>query len=584
MSKKNNLSVLKLINKCAADEEHKDKVTVLPLMCGTGKSTAISYKIRECIEKNSGLLVVTDRKDRLKGYLEPDRDEELKQYLENNKNKIALLVSGKKLAEELKRMHSCPILLMTTQRYFSLERDELIDKYLKWQNGQRSLIIFDEMPELYTDYKLDIPSINQLDTALFECAITFPGQHYENKNGFFTSEWYKVRVHFLTELSTFFFDISTTHSFFRLHSDNETFLTFDELTNLPYYDPVSIVDVDKFKKEYGIDKIEQKYNRPILFIDKYPFGGKLMYTFFTDFIQFTREENDVLSAATNRLMKIADAYLVHYIDVYCKINRPNIVSIDPNAYKIYKALIYFLYNDTLYSYRDISTGKRESYYQVTISNKNRLSDLNSKVIILDGTADLTPDYNQDYIHMIDCSGYIRQLPNLHIKIINESSSRQKIYDKVSKNTAYFKSVWEFLRQQTKDENPVIFTYKDISDITSSEIESESTNAASEEIKQNKETATKEDEFDPSEVMPGYLGNLRGLNEFLNYRVFGQVGLLIKPPSYYLSHYLNTVKSFRAECSEQNKVYFYADDPVFTTIEYKNNMNYDILADICRMSP
>ena len=52
MDEQKKLSVLELINKYAADEEHKDKVTVLPLMCGTGKSTAISYKMRECIESN----------------------------------------------------------------------------------------------------------------------------------------------------------------------------------------------------------------------------------------------------------------------------------------------------------------------------------------------------------------------------------------------------------------------------------------------------------------------------------------------------------------------------------------------------
>ena len=580
MSEENKLTVLELINKCAADEEYKDKVTVLPLMCGTGKSTAISYKIRECIEENSGLLVVTDRKKRLEEYFDP-RDAELKQYLDKNKNKIALLVSGKKLAVELKRMHSCPILLMTTQRYFSLERDELIDKYLKWKNGQRSLIIFDEMPELYTDYKLDISSINQLDSVLYECVIDNPGERYENRNGFNSSGWNELRLRFLTDIVPVF--KTDKHNYCRLHprTSNDV-LTPAEMTELPYYDLKSIINVEKFKKEYYIDKLEKKYNSTILIMLDEPYAGSIISRWYTDIIPDDSDDKVAVEIAQGQLNTIEQSFSVSYIDQFCRDNRSNIISIDSKAYKTYRALMYFMYNDTIYTFRDITTGKKEIYYQITMSNKSLLSDLGSKVIILDGTADLTPDYNQDYIHMIDCSSYIRQLPNLHIRIINESSSRQKIYDKVSDNTAYFKTIWEYLRQQTNDDNPAIFTYKDISDITSCEIESEAKNAASDELRQNKETAKNEDEFDPSEAMPGYLGNLRGLNEFLNYRVFGQVGLLIKPPSYYVSHYLDRDESLRAELSELNMFYpesIEALDKVLKTTEYKSVMYNDILADI-----
>lgn len=149
MSEESKLSVLELINKCAADEEHKDKVTVLPLMCGTGKSTAITYKIRECIESNTGILIVTDRTGRLKKYLEPDPrfDIDLYDYFnrDETKKKISMLVSGENLQKELGRMSSCPVLLMTTQRYFSLERDELIEKYLTWDNGRRQLVIINRI-------------------------------------------------------------------------------------------------------------------------------------------------------------------------------------------------------------------------------------------------------------------------------------------------------------------------------------------------------------------------------------------------------------------------------------------------------
>ncbi len=69
------MSVLDLINEVAADRDHIQDISVLPLMCGTGKSTAISYKIKETIEQaketGHGLLIITDRVDRMDDYMHP---------------------------------------------------------------------------------------------------------------------------------------------------------------------------------------------------------------------------------------------------------------------------------------------------------------------------------------------------------------------------------------------------------------------------------------------------------------------------------------------------------------------------------
>ena len=66
--------VLTLINEAAKDKKHK--ITVLPFMCGSGKSSAVSEKIAEAIKKREGLLVVTDRVKRLHEYLKPWHDSE----------------------------------------------------------------------------------------------------------------------------------------------------------------------------------------------------------------------------------------------------------------------------------------------------------------------------------------------------------------------------------------------------------------------------------------------------------------------------------------------------------------------------
>lgn len=67
--------ILQLINDIKSDPKRKKEITVLPIMCGSGKSTAISYLIRQTIENASvtgnGLLVVTDRIDRLEDYMHP---------------------------------------------------------------------------------------------------------------------------------------------------------------------------------------------------------------------------------------------------------------------------------------------------------------------------------------------------------------------------------------------------------------------------------------------------------------------------------------------------------------------------------
>ena len=78
-------SILHQINLIAEDKEPDSKITVLPYMCGSGKSTAISYLIRQTIENHEstgdGLLIVTDRKDRMEDYLCSSCDAELDSFL-----------------------------------------------------------------------------------------------------------------------------------------------------------------------------------------------------------------------------------------------------------------------------------------------------------------------------------------------------------------------------------------------------------------------------------------------------------------------------------------------------------------------
>lgn len=155
--------VLELINQLAV-ANGENKAYVLPLMCGTGKSSVISLKIREYIERNEGLLVLTDRKDRLASYLKPGNNDELYKYLQTHTNSVAIMTA--ETVEKFKKTHHLyPILLMTTQRYFRLTVDE-IKEYLNWDGGKRGLVLIDEKPELISWNKLDIKELRKLYDAI----------------------------------------------------------------------------------------------------------------------------------------------------------------------------------------------------------------------------------------------------------------------------------------------------------------------------------------------------------------------------------------------------------------------------------
>ena len=54
--------ICSLVKQIANDVEYQDRVSVLPIMCGKGKSSSISYFIKEHIEseERNGVIVVTD--------------------------------------------------------------------------------------------------------------------------------------------------------------------------------------------------------------------------------------------------------------------------------------------------------------------------------------------------------------------------------------------------------------------------------------------------------------------------------------------------------------------------------------------
>lgn len=113
-----------MIDEAQEDISTSDKISVFNLQCGTGKSTAIRLKIRQVIEANNGdgLIVITDSLDRMRDYVQPD-DPELQELFKQHADKIAIM-THENFDEVKYTQRSCPVLIMSTQRYIYLTPKE----------------------------------------------------------------------------------------------------------------------------------------------------------------------------------------------------------------------------------------------------------------------------------------------------------------------------------------------------------------------------------------------------------------------------------------------------------------------------
>lgn len=127
-------------------------IEVVSDRCGLGKSSLIN-----AILKNTsiGAIFITDRLDRLDVTATLLGDECY--YMHFTEEEI----DSKKIFLEQK---SKRVLLMTTQRYFSLTAEE-IESYKEWIGGTRELVIIDEKPPIIEVIEVDNEYINSIENA-----------------------------------------------------------------------------------------------------------------------------------------------------------------------------------------------------------------------------------------------------------------------------------------------------------------------------------------------------------------------------------------------------------------------------------
>lgn len=150
-----------------ANSDNTGKIDVFGIPCGLGKSRYIRYLISDYINKNEGLVVVTDSIERLTDYTQDENDKKLTEYINSNRNKIALLTNNNFL-EEIEALHYKKIVLLSTQRYFMMTKSEIIDTLINYKYGQRQKIVFDERPYTYQLLRVDIRTVDEIDIAFHQ--------------------------------------------------------------------------------------------------------------------------------------------------------------------------------------------------------------------------------------------------------------------------------------------------------------------------------------------------------------------------------------------------------------------------------
>ncbi len=156
---------------------------------------------------------------------------------------------------------------------------------------------------------------------------------------------------------------------------------------------------------------------------------------------------------------------------------------------------------------------RKEFY-VYLDNRDKVLGIDAKVIILDGTADISPMYDEDFIDRPDCDEQLRSLNNLTIKIVDQPTNKSYFtgmnrQDRESKLNAIYES---FIHEPDAGEHPVVFTYK----------------GSIEEFFKSKLNKTPTDDY------VNHFGNIKGSNHYKDASCLVQIGLNRFPPGYYLA--------------------------------------------------
>lgn len=372
-----NIELKQFIDKHIKEDTDENKLSVLPLPCGVGKSEYIKYLLAEAIQTNKGLIVVTDSVERLNDYVTNGQDDYLVEYIRRNLSRISILTADT-MSKEVTALNYKPILLMTTQRYFNLDRNEIIK--LTTGSIKRDRIIFDEKVYLLESRKLTVKSLNDIATALREGL------------------------------------------------DN-TVVDDDKQWLIGQFDQLNKVLQQRLRGNEALNNNTANFRREVFFD--------------ADGLRISVDD-DKFNTLISRYRTLLRRY-------------------NPEVLKDLKAIDKLLIDGAITSQKVKSKSSNQdyqNYFTVVINNADKLINVGAKVFVMDGTADISPEYKLNCVDMIDCTPFKRDLSKLTINIVNVNTSKNKLTTKGSKTDNLIKSIIDYIKSQPQNYD-TIFTYQAI---------------------------------------------------------------------------------------------------------------------------
>lgn len=415
--------ILTAIQHAAQDKEHADKVSVLSIPCGSGKSTALTRLIGKVLEHNDGegLIIVTDSVDRMKEYWKPGTrnpafDDVLLAFIKRHEEQVAVMNRNNYDSMRRQQWHK-PVAVLTTQRYFGWTQ-ERVKELLRWEGGTRPLIIFDEAPYLSVERDVTAATINKVAAAL-RMGIEATDEESRKMKEWAITFWEDVRAKLLAQM--------------------------DELEYMPDLQYACIAGGEN-------DELET-------------------------FLAYVRENRSKLDTDKDRI--------VDMVEDVARLMR----------------------DWGVYSHRSSARSDLyESKYTVHVDHRDLVTGLDAKVVVLDGTATVSPMYDEDYVYMSPTRDFIRSLAYLTIRICDVPTGESELRGKAGETAKMIRS---YLAHATNvDRNLVVFSSKKM------------------------EEAFRAAGFDKEHT--GHFNNIKGLNSYSRAVNIAQVGLNRKPPIEYLT--------------------------------------------------
>lgn len=415
-------SICEAIRRAAEDKEHADKVSVLCLPCGAGKSTALTKLIYDVIQRDDGqgLIIVTDSVERMQKYWEKDSrnphfDELLLRFISAHQQAVAVVTSDN-IRTAMAQQHYAPVVVVSTQRYFSWHKED-VQRLLQWEGGTRPLIIFDEMPYLSQIHDVTPETLDRIATRL-RMGIEATSEESRNEKHRMVVYWERIRAALLDKLEKL--EDAAISGYFCAAQPDE------------------------------------------------------------DWEQFA---------------------------AYVRAHASQINTQNESVTTMVEDVQELLSNWGVYACRSSAqAGSYESKFAVYRDFRDLVTDLNAKVIVLDGTADISPMYREDYIHMGPRRQFVRSMSYLTIKLCDVDTSEKALREGEGQIQ---KMIHSYLQDATqKDPNLVVFTRK------------------------SAEAAFHKLGMDAAHT--GHFNNIKGLNSYSQSTNIAQVGLNRLPPvNYYV---------------------------------------------------